>query len=192
MIENQCYRCYHKWVQRRVGKPKICPSCKSPYWNIPPKKIRASKEFIENSVKVIISLHDMIIEKSGGTSGIRDEAGLYNAMYRIINFQYKKMKDPCAVGAFVYQDIAKRHHFVDGNKRTAHCYAKILLFTMDYHLKLNYKEATEFILAIARDKNPKSFNEITEWIKKNASKVERRKKVVSYLKELYFDISNGE
>ncbi|MBS3066088.1 hypothetical protein J4229_03530 [Candidatus Pacearchaeota archaeon] len=35
-----CERCKHKWVSRKAisEKPKVCPKCKSPYWNTPRKK----------------------------------------------------------------------------------------------------------------------------------------------------------
>jgi Zn finger protein HypA/HybF involved in hydrogenase expression len=29
-----CERCHHKWVPREDEIPKVCPKCKSPYWNI--------------------------------------------------------------------------------------------------------------------------------------------------------------
>jgi len=28
-----CKRCGHKWHPRTMSKPKVCPSCNSPYWN---------------------------------------------------------------------------------------------------------------------------------------------------------------
>jgi DNA-directed RNA polymerase subunit RPC12/RpoP len=35
-----CERCGHKWVPKEDtrGKPKVCPKCKSPYWDTPRKK----------------------------------------------------------------------------------------------------------------------------------------------------------
>jgi predicted Zn-ribbon and HTH transcriptional regulator len=31
----KCERCGHEWVPRDNKKePKVCPKCKSPYWNI--------------------------------------------------------------------------------------------------------------------------------------------------------------
>lgn len=33
----KCERCGHEWVKRREDLPKVCPKCKSPYWNIPRK-----------------------------------------------------------------------------------------------------------------------------------------------------------
>jgi len=33
----RCERCEHRWVARGEEEPKVCPKCKSPYWNIPKK-----------------------------------------------------------------------------------------------------------------------------------------------------------
>ncbi|MCK4730412.1 MAG: hypothetical protein KAT28_03775 [Candidatus Aenigmarchaeota archaeon] len=31
-----CERCNHKWIARnKKEKPKVCPKCKSPYWDTP-------------------------------------------------------------------------------------------------------------------------------------------------------------
>ena len=29
----RCKRCNHEWIQRDIKLPKVCPRCKSPYWN---------------------------------------------------------------------------------------------------------------------------------------------------------------
>lgn len=32
----RCERCEHEWVPREKGEePRVCPKCKSPYWNRP-------------------------------------------------------------------------------------------------------------------------------------------------------------
>jgi len=38
----QCERCGHKWYPHRDTKnePRVCPKCKSPYWNVPKKKAK--------------------------------------------------------------------------------------------------------------------------------------------------------
>jgi len=35
--KDECLRCPHKWYRRTPKKPTICPSCKTPYWNVPRK-----------------------------------------------------------------------------------------------------------------------------------------------------------
>lgn len=43
IIGNKCYRCGHEWISSQKNQiPKVCPKCKSPYWDRP--KIR----FIKN------------------------------------------------------------------------------------------------------------------------------------------------
>jgi predicted Zn-ribbon and HTH transcriptional regulator len=40
----RCTRCGHEWVPRknRATEPRVCPRCKSPYWNRP-RKLKKSK-----------------------------------------------------------------------------------------------------------------------------------------------------
>jgi len=40
-----CQRCGHEWLSRKnsKGEPRVCPKCKSPYWNRPRKTIETSK-----------------------------------------------------------------------------------------------------------------------------------------------------
>ncbi|MDI6916413.1 MAG: hypothetical protein QMC80_01300 [Thermoplasmatales archaeon] len=34
----KCERCGHKWVPKKLGNnPRVCPKCKSPYWDVPKK-----------------------------------------------------------------------------------------------------------------------------------------------------------
>ena len=40
----KCKRCGHVWIPRNKNeKPRVCPKCKSPYWDIPPKKKEVKK-----------------------------------------------------------------------------------------------------------------------------------------------------
>ena len=32
-----CERCGHKWITKTKEKPRVCPKCKSPYWDKPRK-----------------------------------------------------------------------------------------------------------------------------------------------------------
>lgn len=31
----RCERCNHEWIPRGKLEPKICPGCKTPYWDRP-------------------------------------------------------------------------------------------------------------------------------------------------------------
>lgn len=35
----RCERCNYEWAPRnKEQEPRVCPNCKSPYWNVPRKK----------------------------------------------------------------------------------------------------------------------------------------------------------
>lgn len=36
----ECLRCGHKWIARGQEVPRICPKCKSAYWDTPRKRPR--------------------------------------------------------------------------------------------------------------------------------------------------------
>jgi len=34
ILGHRCYRCEHEWRPRNIDDlPKVCPNCKSPYWD---------------------------------------------------------------------------------------------------------------------------------------------------------------
>lgn len=38
----RCDRCEHEWLPRdKTQDPKVCPKCKSPYWNTPRRMPKA-------------------------------------------------------------------------------------------------------------------------------------------------------
>jgi hypothetical protein len=43
----RCERCSHEWIPRggAEDEPKVCPSCKSPYWNRPRKSATTYEAF---------------------------------------------------------------------------------------------------------------------------------------------------
>ena len=50
----QCQRCEHQWIPRTGEEPKVCPNCKSPYWNVPraeSSKYDDFKAIIEKTLK---------------------------------------------------------------------------------------------------------------------------------------------
>ncbi len=46
-----CERCGHKWLPKDESmkdKPKVCPRCKSPYWDTPRRMNVAKKQQVED------------------------------------------------------------------------------------------------------------------------------------------------
>jgi death on curing protein len=183
-----CHRCYHTWQRRKEKLPKVCPKCKSPYWYKPRK--RAVKELILKMKEDIIQIHNAIIKLSGGTNGIREDGGIYNSTYKFLNYQYKHKGDASGLGAFILNEFAKRHYFVDGNKRTAYATAKIFMLVNRCHFQTEYSEAVPFILEVAKDNSKITFDEIKRWLKKDCKIIEE-KDIKGYLKDVLVNLIIG-
>jgi hypothetical protein len=115
-----CVKCRHAWYDFKNSK--ICPKCKILHWN---ENKRFSKKFIDEIVDVIINLHNSIISSTGGEFGIRNGGGIYFSTYSLLNHKTKNMGKPTKLGAFILNEFAKKHHFIDGNKRTDIYYVKL-------------------------------------------------------------------
>lgn len=193
MIKNDntlfCFRCYHRWKKRIQKPPKYCPKCKSPYWNRPRKKIL--KGMVLSMEETIIKIHDTIIGLSGGECGVRDKGGIYNSTYKLLSYQNKHQRNPENIGAFALNEFAKRHFFVDGNKRTAYAISKIFMLINKCHLKIQYEEATNFILRIAEHKSKITFDDIKKWLIENCKIIEE-KDVENYLNKTALNLMLGD
>lgn len=141
--------------------------------------------------KMIISIHDTIIRLSGGELGIRDEGGIYNSTYKLLGYQSRNQREPDNIGAFALNEFAKRHYFIDGNKRTAYAIAKVFMLINKCHLKIQYKEATDFILKIAKYESQITLDEIKEWLKNNCEII-GDKNFESYLNKTALNLMLGD
>jgi len=128
---------------------------------------------------------------SGGEKGIREDGGIYNSTYKILSHQNKNKKSPTSIGAFILNEFAKRHYFVDGNKRTAYAISKIFMLVNRCHLKTEYHEALKFILEIAKYDSKVTFEEIKKWLDENCTHIEE-KDVENYLNKILVNIIIGE
>jgi len=52
------------------------------------------------------------------------------------HYQYRNQENPENIGAFALNEFAKRHYFIDGNKRTAYAIAKVFMLINKCHLKI--------------------------------------------------------
>ncbi|MBI3190673.1 Fic family protein [archaeon] len=89
-----------------------------------------------------------------------------HAIFEIVKAGEKEQDRPYHAAAKIYQLLATRHYFNDGNKRTSHILAKILLLSYQIYLEVRYANSINFIIEIA-DKQ-KTVDQIQEWIKNNS------------------------
>ena len=119
---------------------------------------------INLTVDEIILLHEKLIEKTGGLSGIRDKGMLESAVYSVIqSFDGKDVyKTPCERAARLAFAIIKNHAFLDGNKPIG---ILVLLITLKLNhiiIKFTQQELIELGLSIAD--GSMNYENILDWI----------------------------
>lgn len=119
------------------------------------------------SKKLAIELNKIISESSGGSSGLRDESLLLSALNR--PFQTFDGKDlyPSVIdnAAAIFESIIINHPFIDGNKRMAYAFMRILLTEGGFELKASEEEKYEFVIMASEGKI--KFESIRSWILNN-------------------------
>lgn len=122
------------------------------------------------SKELVLNLNKIIAESSGGSSGIRDEKLLLSAINR--PFQTFDGKDlyPSAIdkSAAIFQSIIINHPFIDGNKRMAYAFLRLLLFEDGLDIDATDDEKYDFV--IEASKGLLDFNQIKSWIISNLKK----------------------
>ncbi|MBQ0098116.1 MAG: type II toxin-antitoxin system death-on-curing family toxin [Oscillospiraceae bacterium] len=116
------------------------------------------------SKEQVLSLHTMLINETGGSDGVRDEALLESAIFAPLQKFDGKDLFPT-----VYQKssrlgfgLIKNHPFVDGNKRIGAHSMLVSLSLNGIELEYSQKELYEIILGVAD--SSVDLDMLTEWI----------------------------
>lgn len=125
------------------------------------------------SLRQILVLHEYLIRKHGGSSGIRDMGMLKSAIYRpFATFAGEDLyKDFYLKGAALIQSIVKNYPFLDGNKRTAFSSTYIFLKKNSIKITAKEKEVVKFMVSVANENL--SVDEISSWLKKYSKELEK-------------------
>lgn len=115
-----------------------------------------------------VEIHDILIDKFGGSKGIRDKELLNSALSR--PYQTFDAKDlyPTAIekAAAILESIVKNHPFSDGNKRTGYVLARLVL--MKQKLDILADQQDKYNLVISVSKGEADFSQIKNWLIKHS------------------------
>lgn len=106
-------------------------------------------EFIGKDVA--IAIHEYLIERFGGSLGIRDQGLLESALAQPQATFFGELLHPTIAeqaAAYLYH-LAKNHAFVDGNKRVALGVSEAFLRLNGYNLNLSNQDLYELTLKVA-------------------------------------------
>lgn len=88
-------------------------------------------------------LHLQLIERFGGTPGIRDLGLLESCLARPRSGYYATLSEQAAA---LMQSLARNHAFVDGNKRMAFALTSVFLRLNGYALTVTPDEGEHFVV----------------------------------------------
>ncbi|GFO98063.1 death-on-curing family protein [groundwater metagenome] len=107
----------------------------------------------------IIILHDDAIERLGGIKSVLDMGTIEYLVYLL-----GRKKDVIKKAALALDLITAKHAFHDGNKRTGHLIADILLREEGYHIHAENEKILNALVKIANYEC--TVEEIEEWLKR--------------------------
>ena len=120
------------------------------------------------SEKEALEIHAILIERFGGSTGIRDKELLNSALNRPYQtFDGNELyPTPIDKAAAILESIVKNHPFTDGNKRTGYVLARLLLMNDQLDIRANQEQKYQLVISIS--KGELSFDQIKEWLEKNS------------------------
>ena len=124
------------------------------------------------SADEVLAIHEDMLDRYGGSHGIRDLTLLYSAIYRPqASFAgedlYKSTFDKTAA---LVHSLLLNHPFTDGNKRTAYTSGARFLYKNGFNLYAPTSEVIKFTKNVENKKI--NIIKITNWLKKNSKKLD--------------------
>ena len=112
----------------------------------------------------VLNIHEFLINKFGGSHGIRDEGLLKSALARPFQTfdRVDLYKSHIEKAAALIESVVSNHPFIDGNKRTAYVLMRLYLMENGLDIKTDQDEKYDFVISIASGKA--SHEQIVKWI----------------------------
>jgi len=118
------------------------------------------------SLDEAIAIHERLIEKFGGTPGLRDKGLLESALFRPQTGYYS---DLAHMSAALFESLISNHAFLDGNKRAAYFICDVFLRINGWKLTVDPGAAYMFIIG-ALENSSCDFEHLLPWIQQHVVK----------------------
>lgn len=111
----------------------------------------------------ILAMHTDLIDRYGGSHGIRDKGLLEAALFRPQAGYYADLIEEAAA---LWESLAQNHPFVDGNKRVAFAGTYTFLEINGMRCTADASDTFTFIAGLYSG-NDFSFNRLVSWLRAN-------------------------
>lgn len=108
-----------------------------------------------------LAIHERLLERFGGPTGVRDPGLLESALYRPQTGYYA---DVVEMATALFESLLMNHPFVDGNKRLAFFATDVFLRLNGWQMKVDPAEAHSFLIGLLED-GVADFEHILPWIR---------------------------
>jgi death-on-curing protein len=114
----------------------------------------------------VLTMHYILIERYGGSHGLRDAGALEAALYRPRSGYYE---DVIAEAASLWESLTINHTFIDGNKRIGFAVTDTFLRLNGYRITARPGKIWRFMDGLFA-KGKFEFAELDIWLRKNTEK----------------------
>lgn len=114
----------------------------------------------------VIAIHADLIERYGGSAGLRDAGLLEAALFRPQTGYYADLVEEAAA---LWESLAQNHAFVDGNKRIAFAATYTFLAINGIELRASADSAYAFINRLYEARSFR-FEELEKWLRAHTAK----------------------
>lgn len=111
----------------------------------------------------VLEIHNRLIERFGGKSGVRDLGLLESALYRPKTGYYNDLTE---MAAALFESLIMNHPFIDGNKRVAFFSTDVFLRLNGYKFNVVSDDAHKFLIELL-ESGECSYEHLLPWIKKS-------------------------
>ncbi len=113
------------------------------------------------------AIHAQLIQKFGGSPGIRDLGLLESVLFRPQTGYYA---DLAQMSAALFESLISNHAFVDGNKRAAFFICDVFMRLNGWKLKVESNQGYTFIVG-SLEKGVCDFEHLLPWISQHLRKL---------------------
>ena len=119
------------------------------------------------SLDEVLAIHERLIERFGGSQGVRDPGLLESALYRPQTGYYSDLTE---MAAALFESLLMNHPFVDGNKRVAFFATDVFLRLNGWSLKVDGRHAHRFLVGLL-EQNEADYERLLPWVRRSLTPV---------------------